>query len=381
MANSNWIDTIGIDPTPIMDEVLNKGLNKYDAAKLVNNLIAVNLGQAPRHFNFSSPLPTPPEDSSKPSFVREFSHQDWVDGESVVQASESADDKGFNWRFNAIGDDLNHLHADTATVFAYLDNLRSAFVEALQDVAAELNRINTDLAGLGTRVLPKTPWHYGIVDAPQFLGVRDLDGGKVTMWQHDNSVFVLPAVNTVGLKDTITQHLSTGSKIVDYAASDPNFTADVGKGLTVAQLTAKYGGNPTKDGRTVGQLLAILPPSAMFKDTPALVDNVVTAEQGYIRSTVGSIDAVGSLTGVTNTGAPISGESLHLLAAAVTDAPENLQSAITAAGVGSAGDIAKLQTKDLTAALTNVGVTLSATQLTQLQVTAKMIAGVVGTSG
>jgi hypothetical protein len=380
VANSNWIDTIGIDPAPIMDEVLNKGLNKYDAAKLVNNLIAVNLGQSPRHFTFSSALPTA-NGTPKPSFGGEFSHQDWIDGESVVQASESADDKGFNWRFNTIHDDLGHLNADTGTLAMYLDSLRSAFVQALQDVAAELNRIDSDIAGLGTRVLPQTPWHYGIVDAPQFLGVRDLDGGKVTMWQHDNNVFVLPAVNTVGLKNTITQHLSTGPTIVDYAANDQNFTADVGKGLTVDQLTAKYGSNPTTDGRTVGQLLSILPPSATFKDTSTLVDNLVTAEQGYIRSTVGSIDAVGAVTGVTNTGAPISGVSSQVLAGSVTGAPHNLSSAITAAGVGSVADIAKLPAKDLTTALTKAGINLSATQVTQLQVAAKMISGVAGTNG
>jgi hypothetical protein len=379
-VTSNWIETIGVDPEPIMDEILNKGINKYDAAKLVNNLIAINLGQAPRHFNFSSPLPTSSA-ACTPKFVREFSHQAWIDGESAVQASESADDKGFNWRFNAIRDDLDNLHADTKTLFTCLDDTRTALVQALEDVAAELNRIDADIAGLGTRVLPQTPWHYGVVDAPQFLGVRDLDGSKVTMWQHENNVFVLPAVDTVGLTNTIVQHINTGSVMVDYTAIDQNFVTDLGKGMSIAQLTAKYGSNPVEDGRTVGQILSILPPDATFADATTLINNLVTVEQGYIRSTVGSVDAIGALTGVTSTGAPISGGSAGVLAASVTGAPSNLQSAITAAGLGSVSDIATLSANDLTSALTKLGVKLSATQVTQLQVAAKTVAGIAAAAG
>jgi len=380
VASSDWIETIGVDPEPIMEEILNKGINKYDAAKLVNNLIAINLGQAPRRFNFSSPLPTPTA-TCTPTFVRQFSHQDWVDGESVVQASESADDKGFNWRFNAISGDLDNLHADTKTLFTCLDNLRAALVHALEDVAAELNRIDTDLAGLGTRVLPQTPWHYGIVDAPQFLGVREFDGSKVTMWQHENNVFVLPAVDTVGLTNTLTQHINTGPVMVDYTASDNNFATDLGKGMTVSQLIAKYGSNPVGDGRTVGQVLSILPPDATFQDSTSLVNSLVTVEQGYIRSTVGSLDAASAVTGVTSTGAPISAVSAGVLAGSVTGAPTNLQSVIAAAGLGSVSDIAALSAEDLTSALSKSGVKLSATQARQLQVAAKTIAGVAGAGG
>ena len=42
---STWTDTIGLDPGQMVDEIINKGLSKYDAARLVNNLVAINLGQ------------------------------------------------------------------------------------------------------------------------------------------------------------------------------------------------------------------------------------------------------------------------------------------------------------------------------------------------
>jgi hypothetical protein len=84
---------------------------------------------------------------------------------------------------------------------------------------------------------------------------------------------------------------------------------------------------------------------------------------------------------VTSTGAPISGGSAGVLAGSVTGAPGNLQNALTAAGFGSVSDIATLPTKDLTSALTKLGVTLSATQVTQLQVSAKTVAGITPAAG
>lgn len=376
MANSNWVETIGVDPAPIMDEIVAKGINKYDAAALINNLIAINLGQAPRHFSFSQALPAA-SDVCTPKFAREFSHQDWVDGESVVQASESADDKGFNWRFNAIVDDLDHLNADTKTLFSCLNNLRAALVQALQDVAAELNRIDTDLAGLSPRVKPETPWKWAVVDSPQFLGTRDLDGSKVTLWQHDQNVLVLPAVDTVGLTTTIDQHINTGPAMVNYTAGTANFVTDVGKGMTASQLIAKYGSDPIGDGRTVADVLAVLPPDSTYKDTTALIDSITSWEQGYIRSTVGSIDAISTVTGVTSEGAPISRTAATYLAGAVTNAPENLQASLVASGLNT-NDVAAMSEKDLTAALGKAGVKVTSTQSTQLLVAAKTAVALAG---
>jgi hypothetical protein len=375
VTSTAWTDAIGLDPGALVDQLLTKGVSKYDAARLVNNLVAVNLGQSPRHFTFSSPLPTTDSPACAPTFNRTFSHQDWIDGESVVQASESADDKGFNWRFNALATDLDGLHADTAQLFSCLSSLRQALVQALQDVAAELNRLDSDVAGVSTKVPPQTPWNVNVADAPQFLGVRELDGNKVTMWKTAGNVMVLPGVDTVALQDTVAQRLATGGLVSSYAASNQQFGADLAAGLPVKELIAKYGSNQLSDGRTVAQALAVLPQDSTYANPQAIVDAVNTQEQAFLRTTVGSVDAVGAVIGVTSTGAPLADVSPVGIAGAIAGAPANLATALTQAGLTTVADVASLPVDQIVSRLGQQGVQLTQAQASELATRASMIAG------
>jgi hypothetical protein len=374
-STSTWTETIGLDPAALVDQLLTKGLSKYDASRLVNNLVAVNLGQAPRYFTFSAPLPATDPPDCAPKFTRSFSHQDWVDGESVVQAGESADDKGFNWRLNAIAADLDALHADTAQLFACLSGLRQALVQALHDVAAELNRLDTDVAGVSTKVPPETPWHVNVADAPQFLGIRELDGNKVTMWKAGGNVVVLPGVNTVGLQDTVSQRLATGGLLSRFADANPQFAQDLAGGQSVKVLVAKYGSQDLGDGRTVAQGLAVLPPDASYANPQAAVDAVNTQEQAFLRSTVGSVDAVSAVVGVTSAGAPLAGVSPVAIASAVSGVPADVGSALTRAGLTTVDDVAGVPPDQLVTRLGEQGVQVTEGQARELSTRASMVAG------
>lgn len=371
---STWTEAIGLDPGPLVDQLVAKGVSKYDAARLINNLVAVNLGQSPRHFTFSSPLPSP-DPACAPTFSRSFSHQDWVDGESVVQAGESADDKGFNWRFSTIAADLDALHADTVRLHQCLSTLREALVHALLDVAAELNRIDSDVAHLTRRAVPENPWWVNITDAPQFLGVRELDGNKVTMWKTGNNVMVLPGVNTVALQDTVSQRIATGGLISRYAEENQQFAHDLAAGMKVKELIAKYGGDPLGDGRTVAQGLAVLPQESTYASQQAVADAVNTQEQAFLRSTVGSVDAVGAVVGVTSGGVPLAEVSAAGIAGNVAGAPAELGSALTRAGLTSVNDVAGASADQLVTRLGEQGVRLTRSQAAELLTRASMISG------
>jgi len=372
---SKFTDTIGLNPDALVDQIVNKGISVHDATRLVNNLIAVNLGQAGRHFAFSNPLPTTDPASCPPQFARTFAHQDWVDGESVVQASESADDKGFNWRLNAIATDLDALARDTKDLYACLVTLRTELVAALQDVAAELNRLDVDVAGTAVRLPPFTPWNVNIQDAPQFLGVRELDGGKVTMWKTGQGVMVLPGVDTVGLQDTVNQRLGTGGLIIRAAAENQAFATDLGSGMKASDLVAKYGGLPLGDGRTIGQALSILPPDTTFQSTQAAVDAVNTQEQAFLHSTIGAVTAINTVTGVTSEGQPLTQVSTGVIAGSVVGAPSNLPQGLSQAGIASVGDLAGIKAGDLVTRLQQHGVTISEAQAAEITTRASMIAG------
>ncbi|HEX3931760.1 MAG TPA: hypothetical protein VHW64_13725 [Nocardioides sp.] len=377
---TTWTDLAGVDPATLVDQIVTTGVNKYDAAKLVNNLVAINLNQAPRHFVFSHPLPTTDPAPCAPTFARTFSHQDWIDGESVVQAGESADDKGFNWRFNALARDIDALHTDTANLFQCLSTLRGQLVQALQDVAAELNRLDTDVAtnhgnnpGLNT-----PPFNVGLENAPQFLGVRELDGSKVTMWKTAQNVMVLPGVDTVGLQDTVTQRLATGGLLVRFAGQSQEFTQALAAGTSVKDLIATYGQQDLGDGRTVANALALLPDDATYQDMATLTDAVNTQEQAVIKSTVGGVDAVSALTGVTSEGMPIATTTAALLATSVATSPvlgSVLGSGLSRAGLTTIADVAGQTPTQLVQRLGQQGVTIDPVQAQELATRASMIAG------
>ena len=388
MSTSNiWTETIGTDPDALVSGLLSKGIDKYDALRLINNLVAVNLGQAPRHFTFTSPLPTSDPSPCAPTFARTFSHQDWVDGESTVQAGESADDKGFNWRFNAIAADIDALHADTQHLFQCLSTLRGALVQALQDVSAELNRIDSDLAGLSTRVQPKTQWET-FVDAPQFLGVRDLDGSKVTMWKTGQNVVVLPGVDTVALQDTVSQRVATGGLVAQYAEENPQFGKDLAAGKSVNDLISTYGNQRLADGRTIAQALNVLPLTSAFPDAPSLVTAVNSQEQAFLRSTVGSVDAVGAVVGVTSEGSPLSSASAFSVVSGVVGAAQaatgtetatgsraTLNAGLNAAGFSTVADFSGKSAAQIVTALGKQGITVTQGQASNILAQASMLTG------
>lgn len=375
MSSSTWTDLVGLDPGALVDQIVTKGVSKYDAAKLINNLIAVNLGQSPRRFVFSQPLPTSDPPNTAPAFTRTFSHQDWIDGESIVQAGESADDKGFNWRFNALATDLDALHEDIANLYGYLTTLRAALVQALRDVAAELNRLDADAAGVRSKLPPDTPWKVDFADAPQFLGVRELDGSKVTMWKTGTNVMVLPGVDTVALRDTLSQRLGTGGLIVRLAGANEAFSHDLAAGLPVKDLITKYGGESLGDGRIVSQALALLPPDATYHDAKDVADAVNSQEQTIIRSTVGSIEAVGALTGVTSEGTPLRAVASAAILQNIAGAPAGLEAGLSAVGLATVGDISSVPADQLVSRLGQHGVIITQVQAQELASRASMLAG------
>jgi len=372
MANL-WNEAIGSDPNLLVEQIVSKGLPKYDAIKLINDLVAVNLGQLPRRFRFAQQLPA---DSAAcvPGFARTFAHTNWIDGESVVQAGESPGDRGFNWRFNALATDLDTLSADVVALYGCLEQLRASLVLALQDVAAELNRLNNDVAELHTKTPSPKAFPYEIENAPKFLGIRELDGTKVTMWQHGGNVVVLPGIHTMDLTSTVTQRLETGALVARAMAGNPAFGKAVKAGAVVKDLITSFGDEPLGDGRTLGQGLSVLSLESTVDDT-SIVEAVNTQEQAFLRSTVGSIDAVAAVVGTTSTGAPLVSVNPRRIAGSILGAPTDIGTALDAAGLSTIEKLAGVPNRTLITTLKKQGVVITGSQAIELAARVSMIAG------
>jgi hypothetical protein len=111
-----------------------------------------------RVFDYQRQFP-PTDPDCVSTFARSFQHQDWVDGESVVQAEQTSIEDGFNVRFHRIEQDLDALGANVAKAFLCLGEMRGDLRAILDEIKLELNRVNSDLFALkdGTGRPPPLP--------------------------------------------------------------------------------------------------------------------------------------------------------------------------------------------------------------------------------
>ena len=89
-------------------------------------------------FDYRFPVPVT-DPACKSSFVRGFEHDDWVDGQDIVQAEATSEEEGFNVRFHKIERDLDALGSDLKKAFACLEILRGQVVAALADIKSQFN--------------------------------------------------------------------------------------------------------------------------------------------------------------------------------------------------------------------------------------------------
>src|SRR5437870_5091133 len=104
----------GLAPEDVFKQVVDKGVSASDAALLVSGWIFQNFGKVRREFNYVVPFGGL---ICAERFNRTFTHTDWVDGESVVQAGTTVTEQGFNARFHAIEHDLDTIRADLVQAF------------------------------------------------------------------------------------------------------------------------------------------------------------------------------------------------------------------------------------------------------------------------
>jgi hypothetical protein len=89
-------------------------------------------------FNYQFPVPTT-DPNCKSTFTRVFHHDDWVDGQDVVQAQQTSEEEGFNARFHKLERDVDALGENLKSAFAAIEILRGQVVAALNDIKNQFN--------------------------------------------------------------------------------------------------------------------------------------------------------------------------------------------------------------------------------------------------
>ena len=336
----------------VFDQLTRTGVSRAQAQVVVANWILGNAGLVPPSFTFQTPFPgTDPACAGQ--FTRSFAHQDWIDGEDVVQAEETTGEDGFNLRFHRIEADLDSAGRDLAQAFVCINAMRSALRSLLDEVQAEINlihqRIATTTGGGGIVVDPVLG---GTALGGQFVGTTKFFDKDVHVFETASGRIMLPAVEGVTITPWDNPRIRRTQAVAQFLAG-PDVTAVFTPPTppTKAALVERFGDTVLANSETVRTALEIIPDDVPFTSADTVLDELANREGAAIRTSGlerDSITATFQLEGAaTVADAPL--DRLDLL-------PSDARTALVQMGVPTVGDFVKLTPEDLTRRLQKAGV-------------------------
>ncbi|MEV0154963.1 hypothetical protein AB0H57_14620 [Micromonospora sp. NPDC050686] len=325
------------------------GIDKSEASVLVSSWIFENVGTAKRVFNYAEPFPAVEPSCAPPSFVRTFTHSDWVDGEDVVQAGQTTGELGFNERFHRIEHDLDHLGTDVAKAFSCLAAMRVSLRKLLDEIRAELNRLNAtthDSGAItgGPLVVDKYPnYPLAALDFGRYMGTTMFLDKKVSVWQTRQGTVVLPAVETVGVDAVAGTKLKGAAQLNRYLFERDDPRRRFPQQVRVEEFVRVFGDEVLTDGRTVRDVLRTLPADGVYDNLDRMVVELGEREAAMVRTTTGAPAAVAAALGVDTALQSVSDGDV----ATLTAVPTRARQALVKAGINTIGALAKTPSEKL----------------------------------
>lgn len=332
--------------------LIDRGLSRVEAAVLFGNLIVEQSGRG-RRFAFRTPLDREETDCA-PVFERSFVHQDWQDGESVVQAGETTGEEGFNLRFHRIEEDLDALAADTARLFLCLRELRMAVHDRMTELRDEVNALHAEIDGLrddgGGRTLVVPDLGRDIV----YRGRTRIFDEVVDLYEREGVVFPIPQVAPIAIDPTKDPRILTAEAVGGFVLWDEVNDLFAAGPVTPEELVTRFGDRVLSSGLPVRDELTILPPGGEYATPDALVADLVERHAGAIRSSGVDVTAIGDALGIAAGGAveeaPVTGLAII---------PQQARAVLAELGAGTVGELVAQDPTELAAKLADVGVAVT----------------------
>jgi hypothetical protein len=368
----------GLDAVEVYENVISAGVTKDVASRFIGEWLIDKYARLGHTFDYATVFPAVDE-HCVPHFVRSFQHQDWQDGEDLVQAEQGAGEDGFNFRFHRIEDDLDALFADVAEAFLCLSELRAKARAMFDEVRIELNRINQLLDSR-----PPVASGFGEIEPPKkaytgpYLGEVELTGKPYNVYVDDSGgLFLAPTVKVTkggGYTDP-AERVGRASAFARYATETKRVQDAFGGGpVTKGQLMDLVKDDVTADGRPVSDLVDILPSTAKFTTVDELTDTINELEAASLRTSNLGDAAVAGALGVENR----TTETAKAPVAAFQPVPEEARAVLVASGVNSLSDLAALNPTDLSKTLKKGGVSAGVGEAAGWIAAAKTISAIMG---
>lgn len=335
------------------------GISPSDASVLVSSWIYENVGRTNRVFNYVQPFPAVEPSCQPPPFVRTFQHDDWVDGEDVVQAGTTTGEVGFNERFHRIEADLDTLGANVAKAFTCLAAMRAGLRNLLDEIRAEINRLHDTThewqivaPNLGLTVDKFPNYHFGMLDFGKYMGTTTFLDQNVSVWSTKNGTVVLPAVETLGVDVIVGPKLKNAALINRFIAENPEVRQRFPKEFIIDDFLREYGGEEIADGRTVRDVLKVLPIRTQFLTLDAMVLETGEREAAIVRTTMGAQSAISAALGIEGDLETVGDADVTKL----NSVPTKARAALAKAGIATVGALADVSPSQVLEIMNEAGV-------------------------
>jgi len=335
----------------VYKKAIDSGLNKADAAILVSGWIFENFGRSKRVFNYSQSF-TAEDPDCVSEFGRSFSHVDWIDGESVVQAETTAGEDGFNLRFHQIEGDFDALRADMEKAFECLGTMRTVLHARFEELRNEINRINQDIhncchKGTVRPIDPgfsaNIPAFDGLINSGTYLGNIKMNDTDAALWQTAKGYLLLPTVYSVGTDFIFDPRVQNAGQVARYFAEHPEIRDQFAEGVTKRALLEAFGDEILPGGRSLKTNLEILPQSGRYQSLDRMVSELASREASALRSRSGTGAAAAKAFGLDLAFENIAEAPVERL----EFVPQSARVALSQAGIRSMGELGKSSAPEL----------------------------------
>jgi hypothetical protein len=349
---ASGINIGGVPVEQFVKEMTTK-TSKAEALKVTGKILLDAGYEMGRTFSYGATFAkTDPGCGAK--FARKLDHDDWKDGEDLVQAEESTGEMGFNVRFHWIEDDLDSLGVDVKKAFSCLAEMRSSLSDRLAEIREEINLINQDLKRLQT-CCEEREQYAELAPEVRYLGQVPWYGTWLQRYQIGGQTVLMPPTPPQppianGAGDPRVRDVEDLARFLNKDKNVKQFFKD--KSVSKREFVEKFGHMETEGGRPVGELVDILSEQGRYSSPESFLKAVSDRQAAAIR-TSGQLDHVinTAFAGNVTEGAPLSEaavDSFQLI-------PERERQAISAAGVETLGELAAQTPKGLAKIMDKAG--------------------------
>lgn len=378
---ADTININGLSADEVYQTIRNTGISEVDAKLLVSNWIFQNYLTLHRTFSYVTTFPASVPACVPDPFARSFVHRDWVDGEDLVQAAGSVNDDGFNGRFHHIEADLDALGAKIATVAQCMADMRESLRSLLDEIAAELNRIDSDLGSVKGPPVWKPPVIAGVATAAaggqiaglqfatqtlagqlppgtwgdpmvHYLGSTIYQDKAVSLFNTSQGIMIMPAVD-VSTPAMVDTRVGAAGAVWRATVENADLNAATKQAVNKPDLVARFGGLTLSNGQTLQQALAVLPADAHYDNLQGMLTDLSARAAGALQSTTGLAK---QLAATLN--APAGATSLSSVdISGLRELAPEASAALRKAGIGTIGQLASTPAPSLNKILQPAGVT------------------------